>query len=169
MRVRGRIRRPEPSRSPRLRQGDPGRSNKDCLRGLSFGAGEFWVVSATVEDKAKRKRRSRIPAGPAGARRVRDELLRRGFDARLPDRYTKKYDVLVGQHGSPPKPFHVRTVHVGPWYVRSSHFAGAAASEVTVYVLFGIEKNRMPLVSLSPGTAIWRLNSVSRRIGANLD
>ena len=82
-----------------------------------------------------------MPAGPAGARRVRDELLRRGFDARLPNRYAKKYDVLVGQHGSPPKPVHVRTVHVGPWYVRSSHFAGAAASEVTVYVLFGIEKN----------------------------
>ncbi len=82
-----------------------------------------------------------MPAGPVGARRVVDELLRRGFDARLPDRYTKKYDVLVGQHGSPPKPVHVRTVHVGPWYVRSSHFAGARADQVTVYVLIGLEKN----------------------------
>ena len=82
-----------------------------------------------------------MPAGPVGARRVVDELLRRGFDARLPDRYTKKYDVLVGQHGSPPRPVHVRTVHVGPWYVRSSHFAGARADQVTVYVLIGLEKN----------------------------
>ena len=72
---------------------------------------------------------------------MRDELLRRGFDAKLPDRYTKKYDVLVGQHGSPPKPVHVRTVHVGSWYVRSSHFAGAGADQVTVYVLIGLEKN----------------------------
>ncbi len=98
-------------------------------------------MSATVEDKAKRKRRSRIPAGPAGARLVRDELLRRGFDAQLAARYTKKYDVLVGLYGSPPKPVHVRTVHVGPWYVRSSHFVGAFAHQVTIYVLIDVEKN----------------------------
>jgi hypothetical protein len=98
------------------------------------------ILSAIPEDNPKRKRRSRIPAGPAGARLVWDELLRRGFDAQLADRTTKKYDVLVGP-GSPPKPVHVRTVHVGPWYVRSSHFVGAAAYQVTVYVLLGLERN----------------------------
>ncbi len=105
-------------------------------------------MRVTAEEKAKKKRRSRIPAGPTGARLVRDELLRRGFDAQLADRYTKKadrytkkYDVLVGRCGSPPKPVHVRTVHVGPWYVRGSHFAGAGGNRVTVYVLLGIERN----------------------------
>lgn len=76
-----------------------------------------------------------------GARLVRDELLRRGFDAQLADRYTKKYDLLVESGGSPPKPVHVRTVNVGPWYVRSSHFVGAAANQVTVFVLLGRDKN----------------------------
>ena len=69
-----------------------------------------------------------------------DELLRRGFDAQLADRSTRKYDVLVGP-GSPPKPIHVRAVHVGPWYVRNSHFVGAGANQVTVYVLLGFERN----------------------------
>ena len=96
-------------------------------------------MSAIPEGRAKKKRRSRIPAGPAGARLVMDELLRRGFDARLADGATKKYDVLVGP-GSPPKPVRVRAVHVGPWYVRNSQFVGAAANQVTVYVLFGFEK-----------------------------
>ncbi len=98
-------------------------------------------MGAIAEGKAKKKRRSRIPAGPTGARLVVDELLRRGFDARLPDRDTKKYDVLAGHSGAPPKPVHVRTVHVGPWYVSRSQFAGTAANQVTVYVLLGVEKN----------------------------
>ncbi len=80
-----------------------------------------------------------MPAGPVGARLVMEELLRRGFDVRLADRATRKYDVLVGP-GSPPKPLDVRVVHVGPWYVRSSHFAGAGANQVTVFVLLGLEK-----------------------------
>ncbi len=96
-------------------------------------------MSATPEVSAKKKRRSRIPAGPAGARLVMDELVKRGFDAQLADRATRKYDVLVGS-GSPPKPVHVRAVHVGPWYVRNSHFVGAGANQVTVYVLLGFEK-----------------------------
>ena len=100
-----------------------------------------WGYECDAEGKAKKKRRSRIPSGPTGARLVVDELLSRGFDARLADRTTKKYDVLVGLYGSPPKPVHVRTVHMGPWYVRSSHFAGAGANQVTVYVLLGFEKN----------------------------
>jgi hypothetical protein len=74
-----------------------------------------------------------------GARVVMDELLRRGFNARLADGATKKYDVLIGP-GSPPKPVHVRAVHVGPWYVRNSHFVGAGANQVTVFVLLGLEK-----------------------------
>ncbi len=72
---------------------------------------------------------------------MRDELLRRGFDAQLADRYPKKYDLLVGLFGSPPTPVHVRTVHVGPWYVRSSHFVGAVANQVTIYVLLGFKKD----------------------------
>ena len=93
----------------------------------------FWVMSAI----AGKKRRSRISAGEAGARLVIDELLRRGFDGRLAKGLTKKYDVLVG----PPIPVHMRTVHVGPWYVRSRHFGGAGTNQVTVYVLIGLEKN----------------------------
>jgi hypothetical protein len=41
---------------------------------------------------------------PAGARLVMDELLRRGFDARLADRNTQKYDVwsdYAARHLSP--------------------------------------------------------------------
>ena len=98
-------------------------------------------MSAVAEGGANRKRKSRIPAGPAGARLVKDELFRRGFDAQLANRYTRKYDVLVGRSGSPPKPVHVRTVHVGPWYVRGSQFAGAGANQVTVYVLLGLGNN----------------------------
>src|SRR5271166_375067 len=90
----------------------------------------------------KKKRRARVPAGPAGARLVMGELSRRGFDARLVDRQTRKYDIVVGHHGSPPKPVHVRTVHVGPWYVRSSQFVAAGANQVTVYVLLGDAKDR---------------------------
>jgi len=102
-------------------------------------------MSAIAEGKAKRKRMSRIPVGLAGARLVMDELLRRGLDARLADSYTNKYDVLIEPYGSPPKPVHVRTVrvrtvHASPWYVRSSHFVGASAKQVTVYVLLGLEK-----------------------------
>ncbi len=77
-----------------------------------------------------------------GARLVMDELLKRGFDAKLADRRTKKYDLLVGVSGSSPKPVHVRAVHAGPWYIRVSHFTGAVADEVTVYVLFGLENSR---------------------------
>ncbi len=98
-------------------------------------------MSAIPESKAKRKRRSRLPAGRASAQLVMDELLKRGFDAKLADRRTKKYDLLVGLSGSPLKPVHVRAVHAGPWYVRVSHFTGAVADEVTVYVLFGLENN----------------------------
>ncbi len=124
----------------------------------------FWVMTVIGEGKAKKKCKSRLPAGPVAARLLMDELVRRGYDAQLAERTTKKYDVLVGLYGSPPRPVHVRTVYVRPWYVRSSHFAGAAAYQVTVYVLLGLEKIRMTLVSLSPRTAIWRPRSVSRRI-----
>jgi hypothetical protein len=91
--------------------------------------------------KPPRKRRSRIPAGMAGARLVMDELLRRGLDVRLADTYIRKYEVLIESYGCPPKPVHVRIVHASPWYVRSSHFVGAVAKQVTVYVLLGLENN----------------------------
>ncbi len=80
-----------------------------------------------------------MPAGPTGARLVVDELLKRGFTARLADRST---NVLVDLFGSPPRLVHVRTVHVSPWYVRRSHFAVVVADQVTVYVLLGIDKLR---------------------------
>jgi hypothetical protein len=118
-------------------------------------------MSAIPEGKVKKKRKSRIPAGRAGARRVMAELLRRGFNARLADRATKKYDLLLRLCGLPPKPVHVRTVHVGPWHVRSSHVVGAAADQVMVYVLLGFEK--------FPNSAhffVTRPGSVSRRVGA---
>jgi hypothetical protein len=98
-------------------------------------------MSAVAGGKAKKKRRSRIPAGQAGARQVMAELSRRGFDARISGRYTKERDILVGPHGLPLMPIHVRAVHVGPWYVRCSHFAGVVADQVTVYVLLGFKKN----------------------------
>jgi hypothetical protein len=98
-------------------------------------------MSAIAEDEGKKRRRSRLVAGQVGVRLVMDELLRRGFDAQLAGRHTKEYDVLLGLYGSPRKPVHVRTVHVGPWYVRSSHFAAAVADQVTVYVLLGLRKN----------------------------
>jgi hypothetical protein len=98
-------------------------------------------MGAIPESRVTKKRKSRMPAGPTGARLVMAELVRRGFNARLADRATKDYDILIDLHGSPPKPIHVRAVHVGPWYVRSSQFAGAAANQVTVYVLFGFAKN----------------------------
>jgi hypothetical protein len=99
-------------------------------------------MSAIAEGKAKRKRSSRTPAGVTGARLVMDELSRRGFDARMADGYANKYDVVIESHGSPPKLVHVRTVHASPWYVRSFHFVGASAKQVTVYVLLGLGKNR---------------------------
>ncbi len=98
-------------------------------------------MSGVAEGKVKKKRRSRIAAGPVGVRLAMHELLSRGFDARLADSDTKKYDLLVGLYGSPLKPVHVRTVHVAPWYVRSSHFDGAVANQVTVYVLLGLGNN----------------------------
>ena len=61
-------------------------------------------MRAIAEGKAKKKRRSRIPAGQAGARLVMDELLRRGFDARLVGCYTKNMTFLsdhMARHQSP--------------------------------------------------------------------
>src|SRR5208337_3940032 len=60
-------------------------------------------MTAIAEGNDRRKRRSRVPSGPAGARLVLDELLRRGFVAELAGSCTKKYDVLVGQCGWPKK------------------------------------------------------------------
>lgn len=74
-----------------------------------------------------------------GARLVADELLKRGFDAKLSERRTKKYDLLVGLSGSPPRPVHVKAVHVPPWYVRLSRVPASVSDEVTVYVLLGVE------------------------------
>ncbi len=72
---------------------------------------------------------------------VKEQLLKRGFDARLPDRYTKKYDVLAEICGLRTTPLQVMTVHIPPWYVRSSRFVGAAADRITVYVLLGARSN----------------------------
>ena len=95
----------------------------------------------TMEGKTNTKRKSRVPEGRTGPRMVMDELLKRGFDAKLADRPTKKYDLLIGLSNSLPRPVHVRTVHVGPWYVSRSQFARIVENDVTVYVLLGIEKD----------------------------
>ena len=99
-------------------------------------------MSAIAEDRGKKTRRSRLVAGQVGVRLVMDELSRRGFDAQLVSGYARQNDVLVGRNGAPPTPVHVRAVNVGPWYVRSSHFAGAVADQVTVYVLLGVKNER---------------------------
>ena len=104
-----------------------------------------------------------------GNRLVVDEFLRRGFNAQLADRGTKEHDVLVDQFGSPPKPVHVRTVNVSPWYVRRSHFAEAAADQVTVYVLLSIDKERYCARFFVTRNGDMESRSVSRRIGENLD
>ena len=124
-------------------------------------------MSATVEGKAKRKRRSRLPAGPAGARLVRDELLRRGFDAQLADRYTKKYDALVGR-GPPPKRAHLRTVHVvhgmfavrillEPLHIKSRSMSSLASKEIRIRSFLRDQEQRHgDQVPSAPGLArIW--------------
>jgi hypothetical protein len=98
-------------------------------------------MSAIAEDRGKKTRRSRVVAGQVGLRLVIDELLRRGFDAQPMSCDGRTNDVLVGRYGAPPTPVHVRAVNVGPWYVRSAHFAGAVADQITVYVLLGLKKN----------------------------
>jgi hypothetical protein len=89
---------------------------------------------------ARRKRRPRLPVGTLGTRLVMNELVRRGFDARLPDYPTFKHDLVVKVHALTLKPIHVRSTHVSPWYVRSANFTGPAATQVTIYVLLGNEK-----------------------------
>jgi hypothetical protein len=97
-------------------------------------------MSAIAEESRKRRRR-RLVAGQVGVRLVMDELSRRGFDARLVSGYAKQNDILVGRYGAAPTLVHVRAVNVGPWYVRSSHFAGTVADQVTVYVLLGLKND----------------------------
>jgi hypothetical protein len=94
-------------------------------------------MSASVETDARRTRKSRLPAGPVGARLVMSELVKRGFDAEVAASTTLKYDVIIRFDRLPPRPVQVRTVHVSPWYVRTANFAGAAARNITVYVLLG--------------------------------
>ncbi len=94
-------------------------------------------MSATVEADARRTRKSRLPAGKVGARLAMNELVKRGFDAELAASTTLKFDVIARFDRLPPRPVQVRTVHVGPWYVRTANFLGAAAKNITVYVLLG--------------------------------
>src|SRR5271166_3003581 len=94
-------------------------------------------MSAIAEGNVKRSRKSRLPAGSVGVHRVMSELVRHGFDAQVAVHSTRKYDVIVRLNDLPPKPIQVRTVHVSPWYVRSSTIVGVTEDQITVYVLLG--------------------------------
>src|SRR5271166_1007888 len=112
-------------------------------------------MSAIAEGNDRRKRRSRVPSGPAGARLVLDELLRRGFDAELAGSCTKKYDVLVGQCAGHQSRFMCEPctwVHgmsafpilLEPLQIKSRSTFSLASETI-----------RVALVSSSPGTATW--------------
>jgi hypothetical protein len=103
-------------------------------------------MSAIAEDRGKKTRRPRLVAGQVGVRLVMDELSKRGFDAQLVSGYAKQNDVLVGRNGAPPTPVHVRAVNVGPWYVRSSHFAGAVRIKSRSTSFWESRTNRIVLV-----------------------
>jgi hypothetical protein len=92
-------------------------------------------MSAIAGGNGKRKRKCRTPAGPAGERQVVGEPFRRGFNVQRANHNT----VLVGPRGSPPKRVFVRSSHLAPWYVRGENYFGIFASQVTVYVLLGLE------------------------------
>jgi hypothetical protein len=86
----------------------------------------------------RQKRRNGIPTGNAGEYFVMGELLRRGYDAQLADRNTRDYDLLVRVEASDRfQGVQVKTVRSAPWYVKSSHFQGTLAEQITIYVLLG--------------------------------
>lgn len=90
------------------------------------------------DGRAPRRRRSGIPTGNAGEYFVMGELLRRGFDAQLADRNTQGYDIVFGDPSQPMMhKLQVKSVRAAPWYVRSGDFVGAAADQITIYVLVG--------------------------------
>ena len=92
-------------------------------------------MSETADRKNRRKRKPRVLAGE---NLVMEELLRRGFQARLSDH--KEHVLLVQAGDSAPKPIQVKTVHWTPWYVRRASLVGSLADQVTVYVLMGLER-----------------------------
>jgi hypothetical protein len=73
------------------------------------------------------------------------ELLRRGFDARLADRNTKGYEMLVGSAGKEKNRVQVKTVRSQTWYVRLESFKGKNRDQVTVYVLLGRPDAKKPV------------------------
>src|SRR6516165_9770723 len=95
-------------------------------------------MSAIVDGKIKRKRKSRVSATSARENLVLGELLRRGFDAQLGPR---EHQVLVRAGDSPPRTILVKAAHSPPWYVRSASLLGKNADHVTVLVLLGVERN----------------------------
>jgi hypothetical protein len=96
-------------------------------------------MGETADGKNRRKRKSRIPAGD---HLVVDELLRRGFDAKL----AREHVVIVQRRDSPPKTIQVKAVHSTPWYVRRASFARGPADKVTVYVLLSTNSARFFVV-----------------------
>jgi len=92
-------------------------------------------MGETADGKNRRKRKSRVPAGD---HLVVDELLRRGFDAKL----AREHVVIVQTRDSPPKTLQVKTVHATPWYVRRASFVRGPPDRVTVYVLLSMNSTR---------------------------
>jgi hypothetical protein len=89
------------------------------------------LVSGTSEGERK-KRRSGIPTGNAGEYFVMGELLRRGFDAQLPDRNTKAYDMLVGLPNADMRRVQVKTKRHPPWFIKQQSLIGELLDQVTV-------------------------------------
>jgi hypothetical protein len=102
---------------------------------------------ALADPSPTKKRRSGIPTGNAGEYFVMGELLRRGYDAQLADRNTKGYDLLAGTADATTdmRRVQVKSVRGAPWYVNPRSFEGAAAEQVTVYVLLGAEVASEPV------------------------
>jgi hypothetical protein len=72
------------------------------------------------------------------------ELLRRGFEAQLPEFGSGKHGLLARIGDSPPKLIQVKTVHSPPWYVRQKSLVGRLGGQVTVLVLLGIRGGTDP-------------------------
>ena len=106
------------------------------------------MSEATQNNEAveQRKRKSGIPTGNAGEYFVMGELPKRGYDAQLADRNTKKYDVLVGREQDKELcKVQIKTVRAQLWYVRASDLNVDAIVQTTIYVLLGATDSKKPV------------------------
>jgi hypothetical protein len=89
------------------------------------------MTSNGNQKSQKKPRKSGVPTGNAGEYFVMGELLRRGFDAQLADRNTKKVQV--------------KSVRSQPWYVKTTSYTVAFGDQLTIFVLLGDETARKPV------------------------